>query len=392
MKVGILGGTFNPIHSGHINIASHSYSLFGLDKIILIPTNIPPHKTSNDLVSGVDRLNMCRLAVRELDYAYVSDVELRRDGPSRTLDTLIYLTETYPEDEFYLIIGSDMFLTFDQWYKFKEILKMVSLCVFCRSSRDRETIEEKKQYFKDLGASIYIGDVPMIEISSTELRQVLIRNEDASVYLHKDVLKYIDAVNLYNPNEDDEIENYKTIAKGMLSTKRYEHSINVAKEAVRIGIIYGDNLRKAYLSGILHDILKEKNTHDTLQILSDSDIICTEKYKNYNTLWHSILGAKFVKDRLGIDDNDIINAIRYHTSGRANMSTLEMIVFLADIISFDRRHPDVETVRELTDLSLEKGMLYVLSFSLQMLIEKQEFICDDTFQAYNYYLDIVKNS
>lgn len=389
MKVGILGGTFNPIHQGHINIAEHAKRSLGLDKILLIPTNIPPHKSNEGVVDGVDRYNMCKLAARGIDYIQVSDIELKKEGPSRTIDTLQYLSETYPFDKFFLIMGSDMFLTFRQWYKYREIANLSTLCVFPRYFDENwgNILVQTEYLKKEIGVHINIQDTPVLEISSTQVRESLSKNLDTAVYLHKDVLKYINAVLLYTDKKDRQIEYYKKKVRAVLSDKRYIHSINVAKEAVRLGIIYGTNLNKAYISGILHDIFKENNDPNALQNLWNSGIICKEKYKNNKPLWHSVLGAEYVRLELGVEDTDVINAIRYHTSGRAGMSDVEEVVFLADKISLDRDYPDLEKVRNIADISMAYGMLYVLSFSLQTLISNEENICNDTVWAYNYYLE-----
>lgn len=387
MRIGILGGTFNPIHNGHIHIAKYAYSKLNLDKILIIPTNIPPHKSPKDLADGVDRFNMCKLASRPYEYMEVSDIELKRDGASRTVDTLEQLNKIYPNDEFVLIMGSDMFLTFHEWYKYKEILALSSICVLSRNKEDVHKLRDHGDKISQQKNIIYLDDAPIIEMSSTDIRKILNGKQQASVYLCNDVQKYIDAVNLYIEQSDKEILLYKQHAKSMLSQGRYEHSINVGKQAVYLGIIYGQNLKNAYITGILHDIMKEKHDPNTLQMASDSVIICTGKYKHSKAIWHGILGSAYAEEKLDIKNIEILNAIRYHTSARKSMCKLEEVIYLADLTSFERNYPDLEIVRKWTELSLERGMLYALTVTIHRLLENQQFICDETWQAYNYYVE-----
>ena len=388
MKIGILGGTFNPIHKGHMNMANYIKKSLNFDKVILMPTNIPPHKAAENLVDGVDRFNMCKLAAYNHDGIEVCDMELRRNGQSFTVDTLDKLKKTNPDDQFYLIMGSDMFLSFDMWYRFEDIIKMAYLCVFSRTDEDVAGLKNQKKSLENLGAKVLIQDAPILEMSSTEIREKIFRKQDISVYLDENVSKYIDVLQLYSGQIDPKIALYERVIKENLSKSRYIHSKNVAKESVRLGIIYGANLNNAYISGLLHDVCKEKSDAYALQIFADSDIIFSGNTKHQKALWHSILGAAFVQNNLLIDDKDIINAIRYHTTARKGMSVLEETVYIADLTSFERDYDDLEDVRKLADISRSKCILKVLSFSLQKLIKKQTPICDDSWQAYNYYSDL----
>lgn len=182
------------------------------------------------------------------------------------------------------------------------------------------------------------------------------------------------------------IEKYKQIIKPLMSEKRYNHCINVSKEAIRLAKKYGADEQKAEIAGILHDITKEFDEQKQLQLISCGDIILTDVEKTTNKLWHAITGAIYVKSELGIDDEDIINAIRYHTTARANMSVLEKVIFLADFTSAERDYPDVDVIRQKADISLEDGMLYGIQFTLARLISKQGCLSEDAIDAYNEIL------
>ena len=183
-----------------------------------------------------------------------------------------------------------------------------------------------------------------------------------------------------------DFEKTKQLLKGRLSEKRYEHSINVAEQAAQLAQIFGENQSKAYFAGLLHDICKDESKDEQLQRIVASDIIWDKKAFLQPSLWHAMSGSIFIADELKVSDKDMINAVRYHTSARAGMSTLEKIVYLADLTSAEREYKDVETVRALAHASLEKAMLYALQYILSELIAHKTPIVNDTMEAYNEYV------
>lgn len=181
-------------------------------------------------------------------------------------------------------------------------------------------------------------------------------------------------------------DDYKEIIRPMMGERRFNHSINVSKEAVRLAEKYGADKEKAAVAGILHDITKEVDFEKQLQIIRSGDIILTDVEKNTNKLWHAISGSVYIQKELGIIDEDIINAVRYHTTGRANMSLLEKVIFLADFTSEERDYPDVDVIRQKAELSLEDGMLYGIQFTLSSLLKRQGYLSLDAIDAYNEIL------
>lgn len=203
MKIGIFGGTFNPPHKGHERIVNDFTKRLSLDKVFIIPDKRPVHKTWEDLVPDEKRYEMCTLAFQSTEYE-VSRMEIDRKTDSYTVLTLRELREKYPDDEFYLIIGSDMFLIFHKWYKYKEIMKNCTLCVASR--KDEESLyklrsyafSQFKIYIKELeGDGIIISPSEPFEVSSTELRNILSSGGDASEYLNENVCEYIKDRGLY---------------------------------------------------------------------------------------------------------------------------------------------------------------------------------------------------
>ncbi len=191
MKIGVFGGTFNPVHLGHVNLAKNFKSELKLDKLLIIPTGTPPHKEAKNDVSNDDRLNMCRIAFDGI--AEVSDMEICREGKSYTVLTLEELKKEYPNDEIYFLVGSDMLLSFKRWYRWEDILKMCTLC-----ATDRNNTETCRDADEDFFGKIIFCDFPKTVISSSEVREKLENGENISAFLPENVQKYIMEKGLYN--------------------------------------------------------------------------------------------------------------------------------------------------------------------------------------------------
>lgn len=183
-----------------------------------------------------------------------------------------------------------------------------------------------------------------------------------------------------------DFEKYESIIKERLSEYRFTHSMNVAKRARELAEIYGLDENKAYLTGILHDITKETEYAEQEKYMDNLGIIPTELEKSNKLVYHQISGACYVKSVLGIDDEEILGAIRYHTTGHADMTDFEMLIYLADLTSAERSYPDVEKVRALADKSLEDAMLYATRFTITDLANKNRVIHPDTLYCYNWVL------
>jgi len=178
-------------------------------------------------------------------------------------------------------------------------------------------------------------------------------------------------------------EQYKDIIKQKLTDKRYKHSLAVADEAKRLAKKYGADPEKAYVAGLLHDICKNTEVNILLQTAKEFDIILCSEEKAESKLLHARLGAEYVKRVLGVEDIDIINAIRYHTTARADMPLFEKILYLADFTSSDRDYDGVETMRRLVEKGIKPAMHEALVFTLKDLITREHAIHPDTVAAYN---------
>lgn len=178
-------------------------------------------------------------------------------------------------------------------------------------------------------------------------------------------------------------DEFIALLKGKLNEDRFIHSMGVADTAVKLAEKFGADRDKAYIAGLLHDVMKNESREEQLKIMKKDGIILSRAEKNNPKLWHAMSGAAFLKHELGVTDPDIVNAVRYHTTGRAGMSLLEKIIYTADFISPERNYPDVDVMRSLSFASLDKGDLYSLQFSLKKLSENQLVIHTDSVDFYN---------
>lgn len=199
MNIAIYGGTFNPVHKGHYNCLKSVLDAVELDKVIVLPDRIPPHKSAEGLISGEDRLEMCRLAFGELDKVEVSEWELKQTGKSYSVITLRHFHKLYPEDKLYFIMGSDMLLSFEKWYRYEEILQLASL--ICVSRENAVTNQILQQHADEMtqnsGGEIIIVDTKPFEVSSTQIRKMIENSQIPSCYLDENVVQYISVKNLY---------------------------------------------------------------------------------------------------------------------------------------------------------------------------------------------------
>lgn len=184
-------------------------------------------------------------------------------------------------------------------------------------------------------------------------------------------------------NVPEKYREYDMLLRSKLDDYRYIHSLGVAKSAKELAALYGADEEKAYTAGLLHDVMKNASPDEQLQIMEKADIILSPCEKLNQKLWHAIAGAAFLKTELNITDEEIISAVRWHTTGKAGMTTLEKTVYLADFISEDRTYPDVDEVRRLAHISLERAIVYTQKYCIQKLLSQNMIIDPSGVECYN---------
>ncbi len=186
------------------------------------------------------------------------------------------------------------------------------------------------------------------------------------------------------------IEEYKSLLRSRLSDYRYNHSLCVAQSAVELAKKYGADPAKALVAGLLHDITKEADRAEHFALFEESGMELSELERCNPKLWHAMSGAAYMKQKLNIDDKEILDAVRYHTTARANMTLLEKVIYIADFISADRVYDDVDVVRELAQKSLDETMRYTQVYSINDLMKKQSPIHPDSVACYNELVSSIK--
>lgn len=378
MRIGIYGGAFNPIHKGHVKLAEEVKTKANLDKIIIMPSGLSPHKNSDSLIDSAHRLEMCRLAF-EGDGYIISDLEILRQGKSYTVDTVTELKKLYPDDELFLIMGSDMLLSFHRWYRYEDILSNVTIVATTR--QDDITTDELKKYSREvLSKETVIIDFDPFECSSTQVRDSLISGEDVTSLVPDKVLSYIKEKGLYT----DEYTAVRQLLRQKLDDYRYIHSLGVADSARELARLYGGDREKAYFAGLLHDIAKNMPKEEQLALINKGGIILSEEEKNNPALWHGIAGECYLRLEMNITDPEILGSVRYHTTGKKGMTLLEKIIYVADYISAERNYPDVDVMRDLSlNHSLEEASLYSLIYTFNKMTKLQGIIHPDSVEYYN---------
>lgn len=372
----IFGGTFNPFHIGHYEMLAALCEIGDVERVLVIPDRIPPHKTCDFLADDTLRAEMCAIACENFPKAELSDIELKRIGKSYTCDTVRELLALYPDTRIAVACGGDMLATLDTWCNWQQLFCDADFFVFKRG--EDTGFEENLSRMQSKGATIRVINKKITAISSTELRKRPIKT-----MLCEPIFKFLLEKGVYMNKYVPEYADYKALLKERLVEKRYYHSLAVADEAYRLAEKYGADCQKAYLAGLLHDITKNSTKEEHLNIFNTFGIIPNDIEKSSEKLWHAVSGAAYIKHILQIDDEEIYDAVRYHTTAKADMSLLSRIIYLADFTSADRDYDDVDVMRRLVDTSLEEAYFYALRYTVNELAGKGCAIHPDTVAAYN---------
>ncbi len=346
-----------------------------MDKVLIVPSCIPPHKLPGKLADGTARLEMCRIAFSRDSRFEVSSIELDRGSRSYTVETLRELKKQYPHDELYFIIGSDMLETFTGWYLWEEIL---SLAFICAASRENGYEPDLSGFTEEQKKRIILLKLPPLEISSTELRGAIAKGDNSEL-LDPAVAEYIRRNGLY----DDGLSSFRKIITEKLDSHRLYHSECVSECAALLAEKYGADAEKARLAGLMHDVMKNASAEEQLDCMSRAGETLSGVEAVNRKVWHQISGAAFLKIGGLIDDEEILGAVRWHTTGKSGMTLLEKIVYVADFISADRDYGDIDVVRRLADLSLEHAILYTSRYTVRKMISGDLPLHPATVDCYN---------
>lgn len=383
-RIGLYGGTFNPIHTGHIEAAKGAMAALGLDRLLLIPAWAAPHKAMPEgSATPQQRLEMLHLAAAELPGAEVCDMELRRQGVSYSYETVMELRRQYPEDELVLLMGSDMFLSFDTWIKPEIILQNAALGVFCRGDKgEAAAIEKKKAVMEQQGADIRLIHHEPIPISSTQLRRLLAfgcREE----FLHPAVSDYICQQGLYHTRacwKQLPMDRLEQVVVSLMNPNRVAHVLGCRDTAVELAKRWGADPADAARSGLLHDITKALDGPLQLTLCRSYGKMLGDFARKYPKTLHALTGS-LVAQRIFGENEQVVNAICSHTTGKAQMTMLEIILYVADYMEPNRTIPGVERLRELAFSDIYAALRLGLSMTLEHLARQGSEVSPETLET-----------
>ncbi len=397
MKIGIYGGTFNPIHLGHMAAAKFAAEYLKLDKLYLVPAGTPPHKAlAEDEAGHLHRLEMVRLAAEALGLPGVveaADWELNRKGKSYTWETVEAAHKRFPKDQLYLLMGTDMFLTFQHWKHPERIAKRCTLCAFGRTQADtQEVLAPQRDYLAEtFSARVVTMVLPhLVEISSTQLRQLLQRGEGLA-YLDRRVYGYILREGLYGVKQDLRqlsLEDLRCAALSMLTYSRVPHVLGTEETAAKLAQRWGADEEEARRAALLHDCTKKESREQQLALCRQYHIDIEKPEKLETKLFHAITGAAVAEHVFGLSPA-AVSAIRWHTTGKADMTLLEKIIYLADYIEPTRDFCDLTELRRLAYEDLDRAMLLGFTMAVDDLRKKGMVVHPDSVRARDYLKGIM---
>jgi nicotinate-nucleotide adenylyltransferase len=383
-KIGILGGSFDPIHLAHIQLAKAAYEQFKLDSVIFLPSGNHSHNPKKTIAPPYRRLEMIKLSIQDYPYFQVSEYELEKRGDSYTAETLDYFTQIYPEYQFYYIIGADTLFKMDSWYYPERCMKKA---IFLVGNRMGHSLEEINQQISKItgayGGQIELIEMKGMEISSTMIRDLLANEKDASPYLKPLVSEYIQENHLYHKGMT---ENLTMAVKRRMSAGRFLHTLGVVEVAQSLAVKYGVDVERAKIAALLHDVAKSLSVEESIEICNNTEDPITEEELLSPKVLHAKVGAVIAQKEFHIEDLEILNAIRYHTTGRPNMTTLEKIIFIADFIEPGRtKAPNLDKIRKESMIDLNRCVFMIIRDTLQYLKDCGSHIDERSEETYQYY-------
>lgn len=374
MRIALFGGSFDPVHNEHIRLVRAAIGALSLDRVIVMPSYLAPHKAGGARASGEERLQMCRIAFSGVPEAEVSDYELAKEGTSYSYLTCRWLEERFPDAERYFLVGADMLESFFHWYRPEEILERVTLAA---CGREREIPAElhdcfRRRFGHDFTEFAFVGE----EVSSTELRVALafpaeVRGEIRE--MDGGVLAYLAGRQTYRyPEQERALELEKP--------ERRAHSYRVARMACGRARSLGIPEEQALIAAMLHDCGKYVSLSSPLLAGFKAPSGVPEP------VLHQYTGAYLAEHVFSVHDEEVLNAIRFHTSGREGMSCLEKLIFLADLLEEGRSFEGVEALRMLFRRDLDQCLLRALEQQLIYLNRTGKPVFPLTERAYQWIL------
>lgn len=383
-RIGIFGGSFNPLHVGHIRAAVRCAEQLELSRVLLIPARQTPGKElPEDAPTPEQRLAMTRLAAEESPLLAVSDLEISRPGKSYTWQTIRQLRERYPREELVLLVGTDMLCSMPEWRDADQILREASVAVLPRGGKQEgQRIAEGTDNLRRMGGRVRTVDCDPSEISSTQLRRLL-AFRCASEFLSPAVEGYIRENGLYHTADNWKnlpMERLEQVVISLLNPNRVRHVLGCRDTAVELAKRWGTDVTDAARAGLLHDITKALDGPLQLTLCRAYGTLLDDFSRKYPKTLHAMTGS-LVAQRIFWENEAVVSAIRNHTTGKADMNLLETIIYVADYMEPNRDFPGVERLRGLAYTDLQGALRLGLEMTLEHLKDQGSEVSPESRQA-----------
>lgn len=372
MRIGIFGGSFDPIHNEHIALAKRALTDLSLDRLFVMPAANPPHKPWRALSTDEARIALCRLAFLGEDRICVSDYECKAGGTSYTYLTVRHFKEAYPEAELFFLMGTDMLRNFPTWKNPEDILKHCRLAVCARAEEEGWAVAEQEKFHARFGQNFTVLSYEGKAVSSTEIRVLAGAGMDITAYVGENCAKYIKENEVYLVQGARE-------ALALEKPSRREHSLRVALLAARRAASLPISEKKVIAACLLHDCAKNLSPNDPLLAGFHLPEGCPP------AVAHQYAGAYVAKTHFNVRDEEVLSAIACHTSGKEDMSLLDKLVFLADLVEDERTYSGVENLRRLFWQDIDECLLRSLTETVEYLARSGQTIYEKTVAARDYY-------
>ncbi len=384
----LFGGAFDPPHNGHVRLLQNAIAAVRPDLVLVMPTGTSPHKAAS-LTPARLRKKMCRCFLQVAPCVRISGYEIAQKGKNYTIDTVRWLRRQYPGAELVLTMGSDMLLHFDIWRDWQQLLQLVTICAQIRDDEDTAPLQQKADELQAMGGKVLLCAPLPVELSSTQVRQAVADGANAAAYVPAVAASVIQKYDLYRRLPSPCV--LAKAVKAQLGKERWHHTLGVVRAARTLARRWGADVQAATTAALLHDFLKESSKSHMLQIFADNAII-----KNNSPLaglipddiadrapiiWHGYAAAIVVCSRFGIRRRDILSAIACHTCGKAGMSTLDKVIYLADMISAERDFPGVDTLRKLCRGDADTAMCHALRHTIEHVQSQGRAVDPDSLAA-----------
>ena len=389
-RIGIYTGTFNPIHLGHLRGARYALDELRLDRVLMIPDGITPHKTMTpDSPTGEQRLHMLRLCLDGETGIQCTDMAMNREGTTYTWQVVEQIREDNPEAELFLLLGSDMLENFHQWRGVEFIIKNTCLAVLCRGEKDEMIrLRQKQEELRAMGAEVLPLDNLVTAISSTQLRRMLVFH-CAGEFIPERVREFIYGKGLYGTGRDYRnlpIEELERTVVSLLKANRVNHVLGCRQAAVELAGLYGADETDAARAALLHDITKALDGPLQLTLCREYGTMLDDFSTGNPKTLHALTGS-LVAERIFGENEAVVDAIRCHTTGKADMNLLEKIIYVADYMEPNRDFPGVEALRRLAYTDITKALEMGLEMTLAMLNEQHREVSPESQEALRFLHD-----